>query len=602
MTYHIRIHAKITGRLLIIYVLLLLFPSSINSSVKSGQVSRDKRNLKNSFETTEQATSHGAVRIVAEQDPNGIYWGLRDILIGKLILGYTYEKIWDFKNGFSIVLLNGKYGLINKNGKVVAEPNYDREEMEVKCGCVAFEFGNGPVVIIDTNGKAVIPMTSGISGILPCQKRITMGDDNFGMISFNNDTILPFKFSSAHLLPEGFCVAAAFGGPSSGYKNLYGLYDLNGKQVLSHEFESIDGFFCGRAIVKKNGKYGVIDETGKELFYTDYDRIDRFTNDYALVYTTSKDRGGKVGIINKNGKVVVPIIYQGLENVYNFRGGLAAMALNRKYGFVDTTGRIVVQFSYDRVEPFINGIAKVWAGGQHVGYINSKGKEIIPPSFTAREMDQDNLRRYYDKFIIGLKDSVQHVFDYSGKEIAVLNYKTIREFNDNERSFIVSIGNKCGILDSNFRVKIPVKYESLEMIFPNKIAAKEQRKIVFIDHKGRALSTVKYDWVEPFQYEHMDPYENGLAEVGINGKKGLINGYGKVIIPGIYDEIESFSYGLAVVKRNGKYGFVNFRGKEVIATIYNKANSYDGNSAKVTLKGKTFQIDSSGKRVEEDID
>ncbi len=33
-----------------------------------------------------------------------------------------------------------------------------------------------------------------------------------------------------------------------------------------------------------------------------------------------------------------------------------------------------------------------------------RGVEIIPPDFEA--MDQANLRRYYDKFIIGLKDSV----------------------------------------------------------------------------------------------------------------------------------------------------------------------------------------------------
>jgi len=599
MTLRIKRQTIITCSLILIHFLLSTLSSCINSSSRNGKDSRNKKKLNSKIETTKKPVSQLAVNVIAEQDPTGIYWGLRDTVTGKLLLDYTFEKIWDFKNGFATVLLNGKYGLINKLGKVVAEPNYDSPEtMDVKCGCVAFEVGNGPIAIIDTNGKAVVPMTSGITGILPCQKRITMGDDRFGMTNFNNDTILPFKFRDAHLLPEGFCVASAFN--NSPDDNLYGLYDLDGKQVLPHAFEMIDGFYCGRALVKKRGKYGVMDETGKELFYTDYGRIDRFANDYALVYTTPKDGVIKVGIINKSGKVVVPAIYQWLESTGNFSDGLAAMARNGKYGFVDTTGRVIAQFNYDKVESFRNGIAKVWVGQQQVGYINRKGKEVIPANFAA--MDQANLRRYYDEFIIGLRDSMQHVFDYSGKEISTLNYKTISEFNENDKSFIVSINNKFGILDSNFRIIIPTGYESLEMIFPGKIAARKQGKIGFINQAGKLLYSFGYDSIDPFESDHVNAYENGLAEVRINGKKGLINSYGKLVVPVIYDKIESFSHSLAVVKRNGKYGFVNFKGKEVIPAIYSEAIAYDGYSAKVTLKGRTFQINSAGKKVEEDID
>lgn len=600
MTYHFDIKHKRIARLVLLHFFLTLLSVSASASVKNRRDSQNEYLLvRKKAGHIEKVTSDRGAGVIAEQDPNGIYWGLRDTVTGQLVLGYTFQKIWDFKAGFATVLLNGKYGLVSKSGKVIIKPDYDSPEiLGIKCGCVAFEVGYGPVIILDTTGKPIMPMMSGVTGILPCQKRITLGNDQYGMINFNNDTILPFKFRDAHLLPEGFCVASKF--DNSPEDNLYGLYDLNGKQVLPHAFEMIDGFYCGRALVKKNGKYGVIDEAGKELFYTDYGRIDRFSNGYALVYTNPKEGEIKVGIINKNGKVVVPAIYQWLENVFNFSEGLAAIAQGRKYGFVDTSGRVVVPFNYEKVEPFRSGIAKVWVGWQHVGYINGKGKEIISPTFEV--MDQANLRRYYDQFIIGLKDSVQHVFDYTGKETVVLNYKTISEFNRIDKSFMVSINNKFGVLDSNFQVKIPAKYESLEMIFPGKIAAREKGGIVFINCEGKALATFKYDSINPFQDDHVNAYENGLAEVGIKGKKGLINSYGKVIIPVIYDKIERFSHRLAVVKRNGKYGFVNFSGKEAIPAIYNKADSYDGYSAKVTLQGKVFQIDGLGKRVKEAID
>ena len=590
-----------TGRSLFFYVMLFQFLAFTYVSGKSGQ-STDygpqltQINQENNFQGNVEIVPKIVVAVIAEQDPNGIFWGLRDTVSGKLLLDYTYQKIWNFKDGFAIVLLNGKFGLIDKTGKEIIQPVYDYPKSELECGFIQLELGFGPVLILDTTGKSVMPMIYGITGFLPCQERITYGQYQYGMVNFNRDTILPFKFTRAYLFSEGFCAASK--ADETGYNSLYGLYDLNGKEVLPHVFERIDGFYSGRAIVKKNGKYGVIDENGKELFYTEYGRIDRFHNGYAIVYSSYKNGETKVGIIDRNGREVVPAIYQWLHNVYNFSEGMAAMAQNRKYGFVDATGKVVIPFKYDNVQSFINGIAKVWVGWHHVGYINSKGQEIIPPDFEA--MDQANLRRYHNKFIIGLKDSIQHVFDYSGKKITTLPYEKIQEFNENDKSYLVSMNNKWGTLDSNFTVKIPIKYESLEPIFPNKIAARKNNKIGFLNLKGNEISSFVYDWIAPFQDNYMEQYENGVAIIGIGGRTGLINSYGKLIIPVKYDEIEDFSHGLAMVKQNNKFGFVDSKGKEIIPIIYDKANPYNGYSAEVTLKDETFQIDSLGNRLKEE--
>jgi len=543
-----------------------------------------------------KAVSKNPRQLVAEQDPNGIYWGLRNPVTGKLVLNYAYDHIGPFENGFALIELNGKNGLVNSSGKVIAAAEFGVPDnrMAAKCGFVAFEVGYGPMVILDTTGRDAVPITSGVYDVLPCQQRIALGDDRFGMVDFKNDTILPFKFRYTYLPPEGFCVAQAFGDPGgTGYKDAYGLYDLNGKPVLPHVYERIDAFYCGRAIVKKDGKYGAIDEKGKELFYTDYGSIDRYANNYALVHSQRIKGEIKVGIIDRSGRAVVPPIYQWLEYIGNFHEGLAAMAQNRKYGFVDTTGKIVVDFKYDRVEPFKDGLAKVWVGWRWAGYIDRTGKEVIVPDFPA--MDQANLRRYYDKFIVGIKDSVQHIFDRAGKEIAQFKYKTIEPFDNEKKSFIVSINHNYGILDSGLQVKLPIKYQSLELIFPGKIAAKEQGKISMLDEDGKTLSSVKYDAVAPVQDED-------LALVKINQKRGLINSHGTLIVPAIYDEIREFQYGMAVVRRNGKYGLVNSRGKETIPAIYTRADSFDGNYVKVSLNGKTFNVDRLGKKVAEESD
>ena len=63
-------------------------------------------------------------------------------------------------------------------------------------------------------------------------------------------------------------------------------------------------------------------------------------------------------------------------------------------------------------------------------------------------------------------------------------------------------------------------------------------------------------------YDYVAEYSEGLAEVKLNGKYGIIDKSGTLVIPCKYDWAFSFSEGLAEVKLNGKYGYVNKSGVE----------------------------------------
>ncbi|MFK0495250.1 WG repeat-containing protein [Campylobacter coli] len=55
-----------------------------------------------------------------------------------------------------------------------------------------------------------------------------------------------------------------------------------------------------------------------------------------------------------------------------------------------------------------------------------------------------------------------------------------------------------------------------------------------------------------------------MASVGLNGKIGLIDKSGKIVIEPKFDSIWSFREGLAKVGLNGKYGLIDKSGKIVI--------------------------------------
>jgi len=69
---------------------------------------------------------------------------------------------------------------------------------------------------------------------------------------------------------------------------------------------------------------------------------------------------------------------------YDYQGpycdGLARVKTNQKWGFVDTTGNVVVPPKYNQVENFVDGLAKVRTG-QRWGLVDKTGAVIIKPTF-----------------------------------------------------------------------------------------------------------------------------------------------------------------------------------------------------------------------------
>ncbi|ENZ6116086.1 WG repeat-containing protein, partial [Campylobacter coli] len=63
-------------------------------------------------------------------------------------------SIWDFSEGLAKVKLNGKYGFIDKSGKIIAKPKFDYGEYFSE-GLAGVKL-NGRWGFMDKNGKIVI--------------------------------------------------------------------------------------------------------------------------------------------------------------------------------------------------------------------------------------------------------------------------------------------------------------------------------------------------------------------------------------------------------------------------------------------------------------
>jgi hypothetical protein len=73
-------------------------------------------------------------------------------------------------------------------------------------------------------------------------------------------------------------------------------------------------------------------------------------------------------------------IHPQFDNVGRFSEGLAAVELNKKYGFIDRTGSIVIPFHFDYAYSFSEGLAQV-TQAEKCGFINKTGHLVIPYQF-----------------------------------------------------------------------------------------------------------------------------------------------------------------------------------------------------------------------------
>ena len=71
------------------------------------------------------------------------------------------------------------------------------------------------------------------------------------------------------------------------------------------------------------------------------------------------EKDGKHGYVNKDGKVIIAVIY---EEGMNFAEGKAGIRIDNKWGFIDSTGNELVKPQYSEVYSFNEGMAAVAKG------------------------------------------------------------------------------------------------------------------------------------------------------------------------------------------------------------------------------------------------
>lgn len=253
---------------------------------------------------------------------------------GEVINTKGYSEIYPIVNGYLPVRKNDVWGLIDTNGNEIFPPSY--EDLEV-IGNDLFRVEK-KVGVINKQGEEVVPPIYDGIDLLPNGFITVMRDLNWrkevGVLSPDLQFILPLEYSEINYLEDNvFAVRNE--------DSLKALADTTGRVLTKHKYQEIKRYSNNRLSVKVQDKWGLLNDNGKQVIPPIYDEIGEVTSNFAVV--TKSD---KYGYIDINGKTVTDIKFDVANNFYS--DNEAYVEMNGKAYYIDTKGNILRESALHR--------------------------------------------------------------------------------------------------------------------------------------------------------------------------------------------------------------------------------------------------------------
>ena len=434
--------------------------------------------------------------------------------------------IGEFNGNFATFSKNGYYGIIDNKEQIIVPMEYD----EILITDSLFYANKHQLnFIFDLKGKLIDKPKNDL--VLRRSGRIFLHDTQ-------SDTYFD-NFNSK----EGVFV--------SGKK----LYDVNGFLISEINYDKVYSFNEGVAIVIKftdglgtKHTCGYINKNGKEIYPVNCKSCGLFNNGRAIIF-----KEGKHSIIDNTGKIIITypedVI---LGNM--FENGLCYYRQGGKCGYINTDGKIVIQPIYDSASNFKNGFAKVKKDGIEI-FIDPQNKEYFNHQnsyFDGHRFMNYNGRKVYEN------KNQEIIFDYTyDKDIGSLYYQ--------EGLLIVKKENKEGAIDRLGNVIIPVIYDFIK-VQNGYVFARENDDVWLLNKQGEKLLKVSDGQERRGKMIKGSTLGNiyfnplGFLKTPIDDKYGVVDSYGKLILPYEYDDV-FFENNCITAKKGNNVEVYDYSGK-----------------------------------------
>ena len=431
-----------------------------------------------------------------------------DLMYEKNLL--TYEK-------------DEKIGLINLEGKVIADPIYESIE--------GLPYKEGEL-LVQSEGKYGVINNKGNYLINPEYDKITV--DNY--------TTEEEGYKHA-----GYIVSNT---TENGYR--YGYVDIDGNVLLEPEYTEVsritnikdnDNIYL---IVAQNGQYGMI-KNQEQIIENEYQSISYNSESNTLTLEKTK----RYGVATLDGEVIIPTEFAQIDStgIYIYAtdvdGNVEAYKEDGNPAEIDSNVYILktenenYQIKIDNTQ------------GSTYSILNKAGEQITKQNYSYINYLYDNY------FIVSVTGGKVGVINDKEEPIIEIQYDSIERVEGTDYIITrLSQNSSTQLYDKNFK-------QLCEMT--NAIIKKENDYIKLYNN-----TETKYFDLEGNEKQNTEIFpDNQIYAKSQDGKWGFVDKSGNVVVDYIYDKTTDLgSYGYAGIQLDGKWGVVDANGKVIVEPTY----------------------------------
>jgi hypothetical protein len=322
---------------------------------------------------------------------------------------------------------------------------------------------------------------------------------------------------------------------------------------------------------------------------------------------------GKHGYIDREGKLVIPISLEGTyvlhfneglvsysERVkpeptklpYMDQNGMLRIHPQEKWGFIDTSGAVVINAQFDAVGEFSEGLAAVafdtdktrhdcfdCSLDQHWGFIDTTGKTVVRPQYSAVSSFSEGLAAVRNE------QGKWGYIDTKGTLVIPFAFQSARQFIDGLAP--AAVNQKVGYIDREGNFVIKPQFAIAGSFSEGLAAVRRGGKtdVMVLGPAGGKWAFIGKDGknriVLPAQAEHAGDFVDGLAAIQFGKSCGYMDKSGALVIPTSFSSCGDFSEGLADVYSDGKWQFIDKKGHVFLDAPYEQVGPFKDGLASV---------------------
>lgn len=494
------------------------------------------------------------------------------------------------KNKYLIKEKDGKFGLLDKEGKQVIDYKYDSLTFNPNTEQF-YAWKDEKVGLINENDEEIIPIKyNDVVG--------QYATEDYMFTDFNKTYVIDAKGK----IEKTYDYGLMYGQDENSY--------MVGKEISKGEH--------GQLLAKK---YGLVDNNGSELLKCEYSHMSWISDyneendsyDIVAIYT---EKDGKAGIFDLKGNVVIPMEYNELQILckagepcggssthysitYNQATQSYLVNKDDKYGVIKKDGTTLIETKFERINSSRNGyVANV---DEKTTYYDLKGKEII-------KMDGQQYSPFAENGLAVMwnGDMMNKIIDKEGnvKEFEALKGKDITNIGSFDHNGNISVsyktadGEETALMNGEGKFIIgPIQTDVDEL---DSLSALGNGGEDFNSGFSLPFSLGKSYGSTDYIYTKFKTIENYFKPVSIelyknNGEK--LGEYKGDSISPISDKFYQIDVSQDSSESENLYGLISREGKVVLEPVYTSITNYD-DYIKAEKEGKCYLLNKDTGKIE----